>query len=105
MNPVLQKHRQPDGGLVGGRPLHAVLAMGRDVEEVPDTQLGGLCLVLEAELCGPLQHDDPLSLVLIVPEPLGRGMAMRDDPFDADILSGEQRGEQLLGQLVRDVVE
>jgi hypothetical protein len=33
-----------------------------------------------------LQHDDPFVLAPIVPEAFGRGIAIRNDPFDAEVV-------------------
>src|SRR5205814_4857772 len=49
--------------------------------------------------------DDPLVLLLVVPEPFGRGVAVRDDPLDADAIGVEQGGEKLVGKVVGKVSE
>src|SRR6185437_12178678 len=41
-------------------------------------------LALESQAGRPLQEQDPFLALLVVPEPLGRGAAQRDDPLDAD---------------------
>jgi hypothetical protein len=61
--------------------------------------------MLEAKPCCPRQHHDPFALVLVVPEPFRRGVTVGDDPFDADIVSAEERLDKLVRQVLREVME
>src|SRR5580704_9908022 len=69
-------HGQSDGRLVGRRSLDPVLPMGGNVHDV--ARIHHLA-ILEARPRRPIQHHDLLVLLLVVPEPFGRGVAVRDD--------------------------
>ena len=50
---------------------------------VARSQFERLGVPLKSQKRPPPEHHDPLALVLIVPESLGRGVAVGDDPLDA----------------------
>src|SRR4051812_22798511 len=76
-------HGEPDRWFAGGGPLDPVPAMGWDVDERARPQFDRLP-ALESQAGRPLQQKDPFVALLVVPESLGRGVAQRDDPLDAD---------------------
>ena len=55
-----------------------------DVDEITRPHLLRLVITLKQKLRPSFQHDDPFVLVLIVPEPFWTGVAVGDNPFDAD---------------------
>ena len=62
--------------------------------------------VLEAEPCRPPQQGDPFVLGLIVPEAVGRGVAPRDEPHDAEPTAAfGQDFDKFLGQHGWDLAE
>ena len=75
-------HRQPDRRLVRRRPLNPVPFVRRDVDEAGRHLQGS---VLEPEPCSAHQDHDPLVLILVVPEAIGRSVAVGDDSLDADV--------------------
>jgi hypothetical protein len=54
---------------------------------------------LESQPGRPLQEQDPLVRLLIVPEALGRGVALGDDPLDAEAKCAQKRLDEFLGQI------
>ena len=78
-------HRQPDDRFVRRRPLDSILPMRRDVHEIAGHHLDRLHDALEAESRFTVQHPDPLVLILIEPEAVGRCVAVGDDPFDPHV--------------------
>lgn len=46
-----------------------------------------------------LQHDDPLILILIVPEAFGAGLAGGNDPLDTDVLVFDQRHDEFIWEI------
>ena len=88
--------RQPDRGLIRCRPFDSVLFVGRDIHEIPRLQLDGL--VLETESCCSCEYTDPLVLILVVPESIGRGLAVGDDSLDANVRVLSECFGQFLGQ-------
>ncbi len=75
----------------------------RNVDEVPRLHLDHSILKLEPGRS--FQHHDPFMLILVVPEPFRRGVAVRNDPFDADLGGGEDRLHDFIGKLIREVME
>jgi hypothetical protein len=73
--------------LVHCGPLDPVLLVRRDVDEIARLQLYNP--MLKAKSSSAFQNNHPLVLVLIVPAPFGRCMAVRDDPLSADTGSFE----------------
>ena len=57
--------------------------MSRDEDLIPRTQLAGLILVFESQSGAAGKQQDPLGLVLVVPEAGRRGLAGRNDALDA----------------------
>ena len=90
---------QPDGQLVRRRPFDPVAFVRRDVYEITGLHFNRKFVALEAKSCCPFQHDDPLMLILIESEAIGRCVAVRDAPFDADVGGIEDRREKLSGKV------
>lgn len=59
-----------------------MLLMGRNVDAIPRQQLHDP--VLELELGGPGENQDPLVLWLVTPEAFRRPVPGADDSFDPD---------------------
>lgn len=97
-------NRQPDGRRMRVGPFDPVPPVGRDVDEHPRPQFYRL-LPLESQPGRPLQEKDPFVGLLVVPEALGRGVAQRDDPLDAEARRAEERLDQFLGQVIGEVGE
>src|SRR5579883_119953 len=91
------KYRQPDRRLLWGGPFDPVLLMRRDIDEIAGFHLHHP--ILKEQPCSAFQNDHPLMLVLIVPKPFGRCVAVGDDALDTDVGGFEQCGEKLVGQL------
>src|SRR5581483_4004195 len=78
-------------------PLDAVAAVGGDVDRVAWGEGTGGVLVGEAQPGGAGEEHDELGLVLVVPEPVGAGLAVRDDAFDAHPSAGGEAVDDLAG--------
>lgn len=89
-------HRQPNRRLLRIGPLNTMPPMGRDVDERAGRHLDQL--ILEPQPGGTLEQQDEFALGLIVPEALGRGVALGDDPLDAEIRPFEDRLDEFLGK-------
>jgi len=69
----------------------------RDIHRIARLHLDGP--ILELDSSRSPQHDHPLVLVLVVPEAIGRNMALGNDSLDADVGGFEQGGDQLVGKV------
>lgn len=82
-------HREPHGGLVGGGALDAMARAGRNLERVAGGEGDDVDLardgIFEAHHRAAAQEDDPLVLLMIIPESVGRGVPAGDEPHDADV--------------------
>ena len=96
-------HRQPDRQLIMRRPFDAVHGVRRNVDAVATLQLDGLVHAVEAKPRRALQHHDPLMLLLVIPEAVGRGVPVGHDSLDADRGCLQQRRDQLAGQVRREI--
>lgn len=86
---------KPDCQLIGRGPVHTVFAVSRDNEPVARLQLD--CLVLNLQSRHTLSNQHPLIFHLVISETSGRGMAVGDDPLDADVPGVDE----CLGEFVR----
>ena len=77
--------------------------MGRDVDERAGLHLDRR--ILEPQPCRTLQQQNKLVLVLIVPKALGRCVAVRDDPLDAEAGLAEDRLDQFFGKAGVEISE
>jgi len=80
-----------------------VLSVGRDVEVVAGPHLD--CPVLELDPGSPPEHDHPLAGRLVVPEAIGRFMAVGNDSLDTDAGGLQEGGEEFLRQVGGEVGE
>lgn len=80
-----------------------MILVGRDVHVVPWLHLDHA--ILELQPCHTFQQDDPLVQRLVIPEPFGRGVAVGDNSLDTHVGSGQDRLNNLLGQLLRQFIE
>src|SRR5437660_11278816 len=85
--PLTVMHGQPNRRLVGRRPFDSVPPVRRDGDEIAGLHVHEA--VVETEPRGALQNEHPFGLILVVPESTRRGVAVRDDPFNADVGGGE----------------
>ncbi len=63
--------------------------MSWNVYEIARLHLDGVILKLQS--CRPFEHANPFVLILVVPESVGRGVAVGDDSFDANVRGLGQR--------------
>src|SRR5689334_22790948 len=95
--------REPDRRAVRRGPGDAMTTMRRQVDEVAGPELDDPALELEPRRADE-QHD-PLALLLVVPGPGRRGLAMRDDALDAAAWTRQQLGEDLAGGGIGQVAQ
>src|SRR6185437_11536098 len=81
----------------GGCPLDTVASVGFDLDGVAGRERARRFLVGEAEASRAGEEDDEFGFVLVVPEPVGAGLAVREDALDADRVSGRQGLDDLVG--------
>ena len=93
---LLVMHGQPYRRHVGRHPFDSVASEGRTVDEIARLQFDRL--VLEPQPSGPFQRDDPLALVLVVPDAIRRCVAVRDDLFDANGLGSNEATGDFVGR-------
>ena len=75
------KNGQPDGCLLAAGPIHAMPAMGRDVEVIASLEMNNA--ILKTELGFALQNNHPFALLLVIPEIIRAALASGDDALDA----------------------
>lgn len=90
--------RQPNGLAAYVGPFHPVFPMSRDIDPGSRFQNEGFIRLPELENRFSFQEQHPLVPLLIVPEPTGRCLAPRDDPFNPH----SRRSSQHLGELIRE---
>ena len=98
-------YRQPNGRLIRRRPLDSMAFVRPDIHVIAGPHFQEFVVTLELEPRCSLQHDHPLMLVLVIPEPIGGRMAVGDDPFDPHRLGIEESLQKLVGPIIRDVGE
>ena len=96
------EYREPDGGHCRVGPVHPVATVRSDIEPVAGAQKTGIGLVLEAQSCSAGEDQYPFALGLVVPEPGGARLTLRDDPLDAQARARQQRIGAFGGKRVRD---
>ena len=94
---------QPDSRFARRRPFDSVPSAGGDVDPVAGLQIDHF--IFEAESGGAAEKDDPFGLRLIVPETLGRGLAVRNYPLDPAVCRGRESLDKFLRKLRRDAGE
>lgn len=101
------EHGEPDGGGLGSGPVDAVAAVGGEEDGVAGDEIDWLGDVFDAEAGGTGEDEDPLVLVLIIPEVFRRSLAVGDDAFDPNVTAPELAdfGELLLGEVLGKIVE
>jgi hypothetical protein len=62
-----------------------VAAVSRNIDVVAGSEPERFGSILELQDSGSLEEQDPLGVVLIVPEGRRRGVAVGDDTFDSDV--------------------
>ena len=91
--------RQPNRRLLWGCPAHAVLLVGCDLQKRTGCHFD--FPVLKLNPGRPFKYDHPLSLILVIPEGLGRTVTVRNDSLDTAMRGQEQSRENLCGQVRR----
>jgi hypothetical protein len=94
---------EPDGRPFG--PYYPVANMRRKEEVIAKPQRSGNVLVLQKDLRGTSDDDDPFIPRLIEPFTRGRCLTCRDDPLDFDVCRRQQRIEAFRLEPMRDVSE
>ena len=61
-----------------------MLSVRRDVDEIAHLHVDRFVIALEEQFGFTLQHNNPFGFILIVPEAVRTGLAVGQDPFDAD---------------------
>ena len=79
--------------------------MGRQEHEISRAQIACSRIVFKSQPCCSAQDHYPFVGVLIVPIPVGRCLAVGDNPFDPQAITGQQGIEDLTGFARRQVVE
>ncbi len=98
-------YRQPNGRFVWCGPLYAMSPAGRDDDKITRLHREKFGVVFEPQLRFSLQQQHPFVLMLIVPEVVGRGVSMRNDPLDPQRLILEESLDNFVGQVGWDVGE
>jgi hypothetical protein len=80
-----------------------VSAVSRDVEARSRSHFN--FAILEPQPCCTAQYHDELVICLIVPEASRRSVTVGDNPFDAYVLRCQERLDQFVGQLLRQIGE
>src|SRR5690606_2720317 len=89
----------------GRSPLDPMPPMCRNLNTIARPHRDRLVVSLELQLRFALQNHDPLGLVLIVPEALGRGVARRHNPLDAHMPALRKHVDLFLGKRRRRLGE
>ena len=93
--------RQPDGGLVRRRPLHAVPVVGGNEQIVARFQVRDMVLKLQPRRSA--QQDDPLVLILVVPKIFRAAVSGGNDLLDTDVSRLCQDLDQFFGKVAGEV--
>lgn len=109
-DPSTPMHRQPNGRLLRRSAFDAMLRVRRDVE--PIARLHRDNFHFAADSVFKTQHRpsreqaDPFVFLLIVPESIDRGMALRDETHDAEMaVTFREDLDELFGHRGRDHFE
>ena len=68
------------------RPIDSVFPVCRNIDEVPRPHFQWLVVVLESKSGCSFEQDNEFSFLLVVPKALRRGVAVRNNPFDANVV-------------------
>ena len=93
------EHRQPHGRLIRRCPFDPVFSVRRDVDVIARLHVDRLVVALEEQFGFALQGDNTFGFFLIVPKPIGTGVAGGHDPFDADVLVLSEDIDEFLGEI------
>lgn len=105
----LGMHREPNRGLVSGRPVDTVKTMRWNQEVVTRSHWNVLSWIFEAQSGGALEQYHPFVFALVVPVLVGCGLTLRDDAFDPNRWIGKQGLKGLrcecIGQVLKQIAE